>query len=140
MPIDYRVPVYDIEWETLIAPEHWRTYKCVLDRALRENVPFAFGGGFSVGIYTGKARYTKDLDLYILPEHRNRVVGYDHQNAGSMDYYETKPYNRNWIYRAHTSEVIVDSIWAMANQRARSRPGLAGPGSARFACSIGNFE
>jgi hypothetical protein len=38
--------------------------------------------------------------------------------CGLMDYHDTKPYNRDWIYRAHTSEVIVDSIWAMANRRA----------------------
>jgi hypothetical protein len=118
MPIDYRVPVYEIEWETLIAREHWQTYKCVLDRAIREKVPFALGGGLAVSVYTGKGRYTKDLDLYILPEHRNRLIQMT-AKCGLGDYYDTKPYNRDWIYRAHSSEVIVDSIWAMANKRAQ---------------------
>jgi hypothetical protein len=87
MPTDYRVPVYDIEWEALIAPEHWQIYKCVLDRAIREQVPFALGGGLSVGVYTGNGRYTKDLDLYILPEHRDKVVDLT-VGCGLKDYYE----------------------------------------------------
>jgi hypothetical protein len=56
---DYRVPTHQIDWAALIAPEHWQKYKCVLDRAMREQVPFALGGGLSVGVYTGKGRYTK---------------------------------------------------------------------------------
>jgi hypothetical protein len=116
MPNRYQVPVYDIEWESLIAREHWQTYRCVLDHAVREDVPYALGGGLSVGIYTGKARYTKDLDIYILPEDRDRVIDMTIR-CGLGDYYETKPYDRSWIYRAHTGEIIVDSIWAMANRR-----------------------
>ena len=138
MPNAYRVPVYDIAWESLIAPEHWRAYKCVLDCAIRENMPFALGGGLSVGIYTGKARYTKDLDLYILPEDRDRVMNMT-TSCGFMDYYETKPYDRNWIYRAHTGEIIVDSIWAMANRRAQVDRAWIDRVQ-RSGCSIGNFE
>jgi hypothetical protein len=117
MRIDYRVPVYEIDWGNLIAPEHWRTYSCVLEQVIREKVPFVLGGGLSIGVYTDKPRYTKDLDLYILPEHRDRVVDVT-THCGMRDYYDTKPYHRNWIYRAHTDDVIVDSIWAMANGRA----------------------
>jgi hypothetical protein len=114
---EYRVPTHEIDWKSLIAPEHWRKYKCVLDRAIREQVPFALGGGLAVGVYTGKGRYTKDLDLYILPEQREWAINVVSQ-CGLQDYYETKPYDRNWIYRAHDGDVIVDSIWAMANRRA----------------------
>jgi len=113
----YRVPVHNIDWESLIAPEHWRAYQCVLDRAIQEEVPFALGGGLAVGVYTGKGRHTKDLDLYILPEHRDWAINVMGQ-CGLVDYHETKPYNREWIYRAFNGEVIVDSIWAMANKRA----------------------
>ena len=111
---DYRVPTHEIDWKSLIAPDHWRKYKCVLDRAIREQVPFALGGGLAVGVYTGNGRYTKDLDLYILPEHRAWAVEVVSQ-CGLKDYHDTKPYDRNWIYRAHDGDVIVDSIWSMAN-------------------------
>src|SRR4051794_13848521 len=114
---DYRVPVHDIAWDTLIAPEHWRTYQCVLDRLAEEQMPFALGGGLAVGVYTGIGRHTKDLDLYILPEDRHRAK-HIATDCGLADYYETKPYNREWIYRAHDGTVIVDAIWSMANKRA----------------------
>ena len=114
---EYRVHTHEIDWGSLISPEHWRRYKCVLDRAINAKVPFALGGGLAVGVYTGIGRYTKDLDLYILPEHRDWAIEMV-THCGLQDYYETKPYDRAWIYRAHDNEVIVDSIWAMANQRA----------------------
>lgn len=113
----YRVPTHEIDWKSLIAPDHWRKYKCVLDRAIGEKVPFALGGGLAVGVYTGKGRYTKDMDIYILPEHREWAIDVVTQ-CGMKDYFDEKPYDRNWIYRANDGEVIVDSIWAMANKRA----------------------
>jgi hypothetical protein len=115
---NYRVPVHNLAWEELIAPEHWRTYDCVLNRAIKEKVPFALGGGLAVGVYTGKGRHTKDLDLYILPEHREWIVNVMSE-CGLDDLHPTKPYDRNWIYRGHDSQVIVDAIWAMANRRAQ---------------------
>jgi len=113
----YRVPVHNIAWEELITPEHWQTYECVMNHAKKENVPFALGGGLAVGVYTGKGRHTKDLDLYILPEDRDRVIEMMSE-CGLQDYFDTKPYDREWIYRACGGEVIVDSIWSMANKRA----------------------
>jgi hypothetical protein len=40
------------------------------------------------------------------------------QSAGLADYYDKRPYDRWWIYRATTNGTIVDVIWAMANHRA----------------------
>jgi hypothetical protein len=37
---------------------------------------------------------------------------------GLRDYYDEKPYDRQWIYRGYDGEQIVDVIWQMANQRA----------------------
>src|SRR5262249_26972974 len=39
--------------------------------------------------------------------------------AGFRDYYPQLPYDRKWIYRSTQSNVIVDIIWSMANQRAQ---------------------
>src|SRR5207248_4516923 len=41
------------------------------------------------------------------------------KNAGFADYYSKLNYDRKWIYRSIRSKVIVDIIWAMANQRAQ---------------------
>jgi len=38
---------------------------------------------------------------------------------GLRDYYEKQPYDRKWIYRAYKEDIIIDLMWAMANQRAQ---------------------
>ena len=110
-------PVHKIDWETLVPPEQWAVYRCVLTHALQEGLQFALGGGLAVGVYTGKPRNTKDLDMYIRPKDYDRLVAIM-SGCGLTDYYETKPYDRGWIYRGAKDDVIVDGIWAMANRRA----------------------
>lgn len=68
--------------------------------------------------FTGRWRDTKDVDFYIRPEDRERVVE-ALAAAGFRDYYPERAYDRKWIYRSIRSGVIVDIIWAMANQRAQ---------------------
>jgi hypothetical protein len=105
------------EWASLIAPNQWRIYRRVIAAAQQERVPFALGGAFAVATYTGTWRNTKDLDLYVLPEYRERMIAVL-TGLGLADYYERVPYDRWWIYRATADDTIVDVIWAMANHRA----------------------
>jgi hypothetical protein len=109
--------IHDIDWDALIPPEQWSVYRCVIDRAAADGLNFALGGGLAVGLYTGRPRNTKDLDLYIRPSDRERVVRML-AGCGLSDYFDIKPYDRAWIYRGHREETIVDAIWAMANKRA----------------------
>src|SRR5207245_7113429 len=80
-------------------------------------VPLAIGGACCTAHYTEVWRNAKDLDLYILPQHREQMIAAI-TRAGLTDYFDEKPYDRSWIYRAHAGESIVDAIWAMANRRA----------------------
>ena len=109
--------VEEVTWENLIPAEHWAIYKCVLDKLSEEQIPFALGGGLALGVYTEKFRRSKDLDVYIVPEHRDQVVR-AMSECGLDDYFPVKEYHRHWIYRGHRDDVIVDAIWAMANRRA----------------------
>jgi len=105
-------------WTAEIPDDEWNVYLKVIREARRRNVPFALGGAFATASYTGRWRNTKDIDLYILPRDREAmiaVVG----DLGLRDYFEEKPYDRAWIYRAHCGGTIVDTIWAMANGRAQ---------------------
>jgi hypothetical protein len=115
--MEAREGIEEVTWETLIPQEHWAIYKCVLDRLCAESVPFALGGGLALGFYTEKFRRSKDLDLYILPHHRDVLVRIMN-DCGLSDYFPVKEYVRDWIYRGHKDDVIVDAIWAMANKRA----------------------
>ena len=96
---------------------HWALYESVIDAAAQADIPFALGGTFGVSTYTGVARNTKDLDLYILPPDRHRAIEAVTW-LGFRDYFDEAPYDRKWIYRATRDGSIVDIIWSMANQRA----------------------
>jgi hypothetical protein len=109
-------PVHAIDWNSLIPAEQWDVYRCFLDLASREQLRFALGGGLAVGVYTGAPRNTKDLDIYIKPEDRERVIALMNE-SGLADYFDQKPYDRRWIYRGVRGDTIVDAIWAMANRR-----------------------
>jgi hypothetical protein len=109
-PIQFR-------WADAISGSEWKLYRSAI-RALRnERIEFLVGGGFARAGYIGHWRDTKDIDFYVRPEDREsaeRVL----TKAGFADYYKKLPYDRAWIYRSYTKNVIVDVIWAMANQRA----------------------
>jgi hypothetical protein len=111
-------PIHEIDWDSLVPPEQWAVYKCVLDHALAANIPFALGGGLAVGLYTGTPRNTKDLDIYMRPKDRSRMIKIL-SRCGLDDYFDKKPYDQRWIYRGNRDDVIVDIIWSMANQRAQ---------------------
>ena len=106
------------KWASLIPQEEWLVYQSVIDEAQSRKIPFAVGGAFAVATYTGYWRNTKDLDLYVLPQDRDRMLDVV-RSLGLHDYYDVKPYDRWWIFRAHAGNTIVDLIWAMANHRAQ---------------------
>jgi len=102
----------------VVGDAQWALYETVLDGAMEAHVPFALGGAFGLATYTGCARNTKDLDLYVLPEHCSRAIEVL-TRLGLADYFEQTPYDREWIYRGTTGGMIIDIIWAMANHRAQ---------------------
>jgi hypothetical protein len=101
----------------VLPSEQSSIYCRVIQAARRERVPFALGGAFAFGVYTGQWRNTKDLDIYVQPHHRDAMLDVL-ARSGLHDYYTQLPYDRSWIYRSFTDHTIVDVIWSMANQRA----------------------
>lgn len=107
----------ETEWAEQIPDEQWAIYERVIDAASRAGLRFLLGGAFSLAAYTGDWRNTKDLDFFILPEERDRMVRIL-TDLELRDYYDQLPYERHWIYRAVADDTIVDAIWQMANHRA----------------------
>lgn len=105
-------------WMVNIPAEEQEIYTRVLVHCHKRHLPFALGGAAALGIYTGHWRNTKDLDLYVLPKHRNKAIQV-FSEAGLSDFHCKTPYDRNWIYRASSGDALVDAIWAMANLRAQ---------------------
>jgi hypothetical protein len=116
LPLDHSKEIGG--WPGQIPEPQWEIYHAVMDEAAERGIPFALGGAFAVAAYTGDWRNTKDLDLYVLPENRERMVEVL-SSVGLTDYFDEKPYDRWWIYRGHRGESIVDVIWAMANHRSQ---------------------
>jgi len=104
-------------WQEKIPQEQRALYEQVVAEAGARGISFAFGGAFAAAVYKGKWRDTKDMDLYVVPEDREEMVEVL-TVCGMRDYYDLLPYDRKWIYRGYLDGVIVDVIWAMANQRA----------------------
>ncbi|HYF39671.1 MAG TPA: hypothetical protein VD930_08295 [Gemmatimonadales bacterium] len=107
-----------VEWGERIPDPEWEVYHLAIREARRLGIPFAFGGAFALAVYTGSLRNTKDFDFYVRPEDRDAMVR-ALTAAGLEDYFDRLPYDRSWIYRGSRDDIIVDVIWAMANQRAR---------------------
>jgi Nucleotidyl transferase of unknown function (DUF2204) len=106
-----------LDWEHRIEPTEWTVYHRVIREARSAGVRFAFGGAFATAVYTGQLRNTKDFDFYIRPEDREAMIAAV-TRADLRDHFDRLSYDRKWIYRASDGDVIVDTIWAMANLRA----------------------
>ncbi len=104
-------------WEMSISDEQWEIYRCVLIEAGTNGPGFALGGAFALATHTGRLRNTKDLDIYVLPAERHRMMDVL-TRCGLQDYYSRLPYDRGWIYRGARDDTIVDVIWGMPNRRA----------------------
>ena len=104
-------------WSHRLPNEEWEVYRGVMQEARGLGVSFAFGGAFATAVYTGELRNTKDFDFYVLPSERETMIEAT-RRAGLADHFERLQYDRFWIYRASDGDVLVDVIWAMANQRA----------------------
>ena len=91
-----------------------RTFRRALEALNRSNVPYVVGGAFALYRYTGIWRNTHDLDIYL--ERKNVPVAVDALlRAGFRDYGEMAAGDREWIYHATKSRVLIDVIWQPPN-------------------------
>jgi hypothetical protein len=104
-------------WSGSIPENQWSIYQRVISEAHKRGERFALGGAFALAAYTGQWRNTKDLDIYVTPRDRERMIQLL-IGLGFADYYDRLPYDRSWIFRGISDETIVDLIWAMANHHA----------------------
>ena len=104
-------------WVDLIAPNRWPAYERVLRELNARQIKFALGGGIATATHSGFWHETKDLDFYILPEDRERVIELTAQ-LGLADIHSELPYDHSWTYRSTDGNIVVEAIWAMRNHRA----------------------
>jgi hypothetical protein len=104
-------------WSPLIPDKQWSVYLDAIRAARKTGARFMLGGAFGLAGYTGRLRNTKDLDFFVLPSDKDKIVD-ALTKAGFDDYYPELAYDRGWIYRATLDGVIVDTIWQTPNRRA----------------------
>ncbi len=103
-------------WAQTIADEQWTVYSQAVRVVRKTGARFLLGGAFGLACYTGRTRNTKDLDFFVLPSDKDKVID-ALTKAGFDDYYPKLSYDRGWIYRAVQGEAIVDTIWQTPNRR-----------------------
>lgn len=80
-------------------------------RALDEaNVPYVVGGGYAMAFYTGIARNTKDLDLFVRPADRDRTL-----TTLTAAGYRTEFFYPFWIAKALCGESFIDILYNSGN-------------------------
>jgi hypothetical protein len=105
-------------WADSLPEERLRVYQAVWKAAGRHAIPFALGGAFATATHTERRRDTNDMDLYTLPQYREKMKELLEGEMRLRDIYDEFPYHRDWTYRATNGQTIVEVIWSMKNHRA----------------------
>lgn len=73
-------------------------------------VPFLVGGAYALECYTEISRHTKDLDIFVKPGDRDRIIS-TLVNAG----YQADVTYPHWLAKAYYGEYFIDIIFSSGN-------------------------
>ncbi|MEX2571006.1 MAG: hypothetical protein WD737_06850 [Gemmatimonadota bacterium] len=85
-------------------------YKLAIRALNRGGIPFVITGAYAIYEYTGIYRETKDLDLFVQPEH---LVGA--MEALAQEGFRTRLEQPHWLAKAIRGEHFIDMIFGMGN-------------------------
>jgi hypothetical protein len=87
-----------------------RRYRRALLALTRSGLPFQVGGAYAMEHYTGIARWTKDLDLFVLP----RDVGASLDALAAAGFQTELTYS-HWLGKAYGGRDFIDLIFSSGN-------------------------
>jgi hypothetical protein len=87
--------------------DFYRKAMQTLDQA---GVPYLVGGGYAMAYYTGIARNTKDLDLFVRPADRDRLL-----TTLTALGYKTEFFYPFWIAKVLDGEAFIDVLYNSGN-------------------------
>src|SRR3954467_5088294 len=62
------------EWAAIVPESEWAVYLKALKAVGPRGGPLWVGGAFGLACHTGRWRNTKDLDLFVMPDHHEAFV------------------------------------------------------------------
>lgn len=95
--------------EASLDPDH-EVYREALVALLKAKVPFLVGGAFALESYTGRLRPTKDLDLFVEPSDRLRLM----QRLSEAGF-RTEWRFPHWLGKAYKNDRSIDIIYSSGN-------------------------
>jgi hypothetical protein len=85
-------------------------YRDVLATLSEAGVPFLLGGGYAMRHWTGICRDSKDLDLFVTPEDKPRVL----EIMNARGYLTATPFP-HWLAKIYCEDLYVDVIFNSGN-------------------------
>jgi hypothetical protein len=85
-------------------------YGNALARLAASGIPFLIGGAFALERYTGIARNTKDLDIFLRPRDLDAALS----ELGTLGCRTEVPFP-HWLAKAATAEGVIDFIFSSGN-------------------------
>jgi len=85
-------------------------YGSALARLAASGIPFLIGGAFALERYTGIARNTKDLDIFLRPRDLEPALA----ELGTLGCDTAVPFP-HWLAKAATAEGVIDFIFSSGN-------------------------
>lgn len=97
--------------EALQLPEATeRFYRNSLRTLQEAEVPFLVGGAYAFAVYTGIARHTKDLDIFLRPIDVERAL-----DCFRRDGFEVERTFPHWLAKAYCGDDCIDLIYRAGN-------------------------
>ncbi|HWI41555.1 MAG TPA: nucleotidyltransferase family protein [Verrucomicrobiae bacterium] len=100
---------------SLIEDDQLSVYGDLLNEARVRGIRLAMGGGLAASAYSGYARNTKDMDLFVVPPDQEKLLQLMREQG--FGEYTDVPYDPTWSYRGYRKGFIVDVLWKMLNGR-----------------------
>jgi len=85
-------------------------YKRAIELLRQSEIPFLLGGAYGVCVYTGLARHTKDVDLFIRAVDLDRALGIFEKDGCRTE--KTFPH---WLAKVYLGQNVIDLIYAAGN-------------------------
>lgn len=104
------------DWAGLVPEDQWNVLTAGAAALDEAGVRFLLAGALALAAYTGHWRNTKDMDVIVHADDRERAVE-ALRRAGFEDYFDQQAYDRSWIFRGLRDGVLFDVIWALPNHR-----------------------